>query len=93
MRFPILYKHKKIFVWYSGHWINLSLEASAHGGGFKGYRRFFHNWIKCMLGKHTIGHYCGFVHDEHDDRIIGFERYTACMYCHGLKKIKDDREN
>lgn len=88
MRFPILIKKKRVFVWYSGHWINVTLEAVTHGGGFKGYSRFFYHWFRCMIGIHRIGHFCGFSEDEHG-KVDGFESYTACMYCHGNKQVKN----
>lgn len=90
MKFPILIKHNKVFVWYGGHWINISLEAQAHGGGFKGYRRFFWHWARCAVGIHRKGHFAGFVHDENDNRIVGFESYTACMYCRGQKEVNHE---
>ena len=89
MTFPILYKHKRIFIWYSGRWMNLSLEASTHGVGIKGYFRFFYHWIRCIFGAHRIGHFAGFTEDE-NGKVNGFEGYTACMYCHGLKKVDID---
>ena len=88
MKFPILYKHKKIFVWYSGRWVNLSLEATAHGGGFKGYSRFFYHWARCAVGIHRKGSFFGFVEDD-NGKIIGCESYRACMYCHGEKEIEN----
>jgi hypothetical protein len=90
MRFPILIKRSKVFVWYRGHWINISLEAQAHGDGFKGYCRFFWHWARCVVGIHRKGHFAGFVHDENDKRIVGFESYTACMYCHEHKEVKHE---
>lgn len=76
----------RFFVRYKGRWINVSLEAQSHGDGFKGYRRLFYHWFRCMIGIHRSGHFAGFVKDE-DGKILGFETYTACMYCHGNKKV------
>lgn len=53
MKFPFLIKKKRIFVWYSGHWINIPLEVACHGGGIKGTYSFLKGLIQCMLGKHS----------------------------------------
>lgn len=89
MRFPILYKHKKIFVRYYGRWMNLSLEAMMHGGGFRGYSRFFYHWFRCAIGIHRIGGYGDFVLDD-SGKPVSFERYTACMYCDKHKKVNHE---
>jgi hypothetical protein len=89
VKFPILFKHKKVFVWYSGRWINIQLEAQSHGGGFKGYLRFFYHWFRCMIGIHRTGHFCGFTRINGKANV--FESYTACMYCRGDKQLKKEK--
>ena len=54
MKFPILVKNKRIFIWYHGHWINIHLESIANGGGFKGYYRFFKGLLLYILGNTNI---------------------------------------
>jgi hypothetical protein len=53
MKFPVLVKKRKLFIWYSGHWINIPLEITSYGGGLKGTYRFFKGWIRCMFGSHS----------------------------------------
>lgn len=83
---PFLVKKGRLFFRYKGHWINIALEAQAHGDGFKGYRRFLWHWFQCTIGIHRKGHYFGFVHDD-EGRIVGCESYKACMYCRGHKEV------
>lgn len=71
MKFPILVKHKRVFVWYADHWINIHLSATSHGSGIKGYYRFFKGWIQCMFGKHSYIHVFRF--DKGKD--------IECSYC------------
>jgi hypothetical protein len=78
MKFPILLKKGKIFVRYGGRWINIPLSTQAHGGGLKGYYRFFKGWILCILSKHTYGH----VFSMRD-----MKTYIRCQYC---RKEKHD---
>ena len=82
----------KLFVRYKQRWVNTALEATAHGGGFKGYSRFIYHWLRCVIGIHRHGSFCGFTHDE-DGKINGFESYRACMYCHGDKKVSNGTNN
>lgn len=89
--FPVKIIKDRVFVRYKGHWINISLEAQAHGDGFKGYRRFLWHWARCIVGIHRKGHFIGPVEDDHG-KIIGFESYKACMYCHGHKEVKHEQD-
>lgn len=88
MKYPLQFKNRRLFVRYKGRWINISLEAQAHGDGFKGYRRFFWHWLRCMVGIHRRGSFAGFVEDD-NGKIVGFETYRACMYCHGHKEVEN----
>jgi hypothetical protein len=76
-------------VWYGNRWMNLSLEARCHGDGLIGYFRFFRGWLRCLLGKHNVISFCGPVLDK-EDKLLGFEHYTACAYCYGEKKNGKD---
>lgn len=77
----ILFKHKKVFVWYAGHWINIPLMAQANGDGIKGYYRFFKGWIECMFGKHRYIHVF---------RMKDMKRSVECSYCWKEKEIEKD---
>lgn len=77
----ILYKNKRVFVWYAEHWINISLMAQANGDGIKGYYRFFKGWIECIFGKHRYTH----VFHMKDMR-----KSVECSYC---RKEKDDEKD
>ncbi len=78
---------RKLFVNYRGRWMNIALEVQSHGDGFKGYIRFFYHWIRCLNGVHRYGSFCRFAHDD-DGTVMGFERYSACMYCRCNEKAK-----
>lgn len=77
----ILFKNKRVFVWYAKHWINISLMAQANGDGIKGYYRFFKGWIECIFGKHRYTH----VFHMKDMR-----ESVECSYC---RKEKDDEKD
>lgn len=80
MKFPIIFKHKRIFVWYSGRWINIHLGAAASGDGIRGYYLFFKGWLKCVLGKHTYIHIF---------RMKTFTSHKQCSYCRKEKYESD----
>lgn len=77
----ILFKHKKLFVWYSGHWINIHLMAAANGGGIKGYYRFFKGWFKCIVGKHQYSSVF---------KMSDMKSHIECSYCRKENKIEKD---
>lgn len=77
----ILFKHKRVFVWYADHWINIHLMAQANGDGIKGYYRFFKGWIECIFGKHR------YVHVFH---MNDMRRSVECTYCWKEKEIEKD---
>jgi hypothetical protein len=77
MNLPFQYNKGKVFVRYGGHWINIPLSVMSHGGGLKGYYRFFKGWILCAFGKHSFGH----VYSMKDRK-----RHVICQYC---KKEKE----
>ncbi len=77
----VLFKHKRIFVWYGDHWINIHLMATANGGGIKGYYRFFRGWIKCIFGFHSYGH----VFKMND-----MKTHRECSYCWKEKELEKD---
>lgn len=79
MKFPILIKHQRVFIWYSDHWINIHLMAQANGGGIKGYYRFFKGWIECIFGKHRYIHVF---------RIKHMKTCVECSYCWKEKEIE-----
>ena len=81
MKFPILVKHKRVFLWYSGHWININLMAQANGDGIKGYYRFFKGWIECIFGKHRYVYVF---------RIKHMKTSVECSYCWKEKEIEKD---
>jgi hypothetical protein len=76
MKFPILIKKKKLFIWYSNHWINVSSEIGYYGGGVKGTYRFFKGWIKCLFGKHSYSD------------IFCLKQWQAEHRCHYCRKEK-----
>jgi hypothetical protein len=54
--------------------------ATAHGGGIKGYYRFFKGWINCLFGNHQYHH----VFNMSD-----MKSYIECSYCRKEKNEKD----
>jgi hypothetical protein len=77
MKFPILIKKGRIFLWYSDHWINITLIATCNGGGIKGYYRFFKGLLKCIASQHSyINVY----------RIISHSSRIQCSYCNKEKE-------
>lgn len=82
----------RLFIKYKGRWINVALEAQSHGDGFKGYHRFLYHWFRCVVGFHTTGHFATFAKDG-NGKVIGLERYTACMYCRRNKQVNDGTDN
>lgn len=81
VKFPILIKKGKVFVWYSNHWININLMALANGGGLKGYYRFFKGFIECIFGKHRYTHVF---------RTSDWTSHIQCSYC---QKEKDNEKD
>lgn len=77
----ILFKHKKLFIWYSGHWINIHLMARANGDGIKGYYRFFSGWIKCIVGKHQY---------RNVFKMSDMKSHIECSYCRKEKENEKD---
>jgi len=77
MKFPILIKKGCIFVWYAKHWINIRLMARTHGGGIKGYYRFFMGWVRCILGYHSFTRVY---------KILYRSSHTQCSYCNKEKE-------
>lgn len=49
-------KKGKVFIWYSGRWMNINLESSAHGGGIKGFLDGFGIFLDVFLGSIERGH-------------------------------------
>ena len=80
----ILFKHKRVFVWYADHWINIHLMAQANGDGIKGYYRFFKGWIECVFGKHSYRHVFKFYKTYDNKSTI------ECAYCWKEKEIEKD---
>lgn len=78
MKFPILVKKKRVFIWYSNHWINIHLESIANGAGFKGYYRFFKGLLLCILGKHRYAYVFS---------METLSRNKMCSYC---RKIENE---
>lgn len=83
---------KRLFVRYKGRWVNIALESQSHGDGFKGHRRFFYHWFRCMVGIHRTGHFCGVTKTD-NGKENKFESYTACMYCHKREEVKIGTDN
>jgi hypothetical protein len=79
MKFPILIKKNRVFVWYYGHWINIHLMAQANGDGLKGYYRFFKGWIKCIFGHHSYSYVF---------RMSDMKTQRECSYCWKEKEIE-----
>jgi hypothetical protein len=81
MKFPILVKHKRVFLWYSGHWININLMSLTNGGGIRGYYRVFKDLLLCNFGKHRYG---GVF------RMKEMRSAIQCAYCRKEKEIEKD---
>lgn len=81
MKFSIHFKHKKVFIWYTGYWINIPLMAAANGGGIKGYYRFFKGLFECMLEKHQ---YINVF------KMSDMKSHVQCSYCRKEKKNEKD---
>jgi hypothetical protein len=75
----VLFKHKRVFIWYGGHWINIHLMATANGGGIKGYYRFFKGWIRCIFGRHSYSSVF---------KMSDMKLHIECSYCRKEKNEK-----
>ena len=72
MKFPILIKKKRVFLWRGNKWLNVSLSAQAHGYGIKGYYRFFVGLFHCLAGRHKYIHVF---------RMKDLKTHKECSYC------------
>lgn len=81
-KFPILIKHKKIFVWYGNRWMNISMQIMIHGEGFKGFKTFSKKIFDCAILKKHSFHKVFYVDT--------LEHVTECSYCH-LRKENDEK--
>lgn len=72
-----VFKKGKLFIWYSNHWINVNLEVSARGGGWKGVKSFIKGMLNCRKGVHQYS--TVFFMQDFTSRI-------QCQYCNKEKK-------
>jgi hypothetical protein len=82
MKFPITIIKNRVFVWYSGNWLNVHLEVQGLGGGFRGYYLFFKRLIQCFFGKHSYISVFRLKPNPHTVK--------ECAYC---RKVKNESDN
>jgi hypothetical protein len=76
----ILIKKRKLFIRNKGKWLNVNLEVSANGGGWKGLKEFIKGVHNCRKGKHRY------------QTVFEVQSLTSsirCCYCNSEKKEKE----
>ena len=68
VRFPLLIKNGRLFLWRKRGWLNIKLRSSADGG----YVNFFYHLLRCYMGIHRYGGVFS---------MKTLETRRECMYC------------
>lgn len=76
-------KKRKLFIRNKGRWLNVNLEISANGGGWKGFKTLIKDLYSCRKGNHRY------------QTVFEVQSLTSsirCCYCNIEKKENNNAQ-